>query len=149
MKKGDAFYELHSIASRMDDPSIFLSEIRLVSPKDSIARDAIAFRDQQPCDLPTSLRRCQLGDLEVDEAYIYPQTTATLSRRDVLQRVAALLGREGDLGSTSIRLKDGSSILAVPTSIQRGVLGVVQIVLHDTVSDTDRTVSADEVVGIQ
>jgi hypothetical protein len=148
MKKGDAFYILHSMIYRLDDSSLLLSEFKLVQPTDPIARDAIAFRDQLPPEVATSLRGCKLGELAIDEAYIYPQIVGTMSRQDVVQRVAALLSREATSGPTSITLKNGNSIQAVPTGIRRDVPGGVRIVLHDMVSDTDLTVSVDDVFAI-
>jgi hypothetical protein len=98
MEFSDAIYRISLSLDRIDRKATMgLHEHKLISPSDPIALDAITFRDQRLTDEPTILRGSQLGHLEVDEAFIDPKVVGTLSRQDVIQRVAALLGREGRL----------------------------------------------------
>jgi hypothetical protein len=46
---------------------------KVVGPHDPIARDLMAHRKGHPGGPPTSFRGSRLGDLAVEEAYIYPQ----------------------------------------------------------------------------
>jgi hypothetical protein len=46
--------------------------IKVINPHDSIARDMEAHRARRPAPIPTPFRGTRLGDLEVEEAYIYP-----------------------------------------------------------------------------
>lgn len=46
---------------------------KVIGPHDPIAADLVANRDGRPGGPPTSFRGSRLGDLAVEEAFIYPQ----------------------------------------------------------------------------
>lgn len=148
IKIGDAFHAVYLAQHRIGRSSIGLSDVRLVPPTNPVAAKAIKIRDRHRANLPTRIRARMLGDLPIEEAYIYPRTMGPMSRDEVVQTVAALMSRTGAFAPSSITLRDGSSLQAVPTSIQLGVPGELRIVLHDLEGNTDRTISADEVVSI-
>jgi hypothetical protein len=52
--------------------AIRLDEITVVGPSDPIYREFDAFLSRYPTRLSTRIRRTPLGDVYVDEAYVYP-----------------------------------------------------------------------------
>jgi hypothetical protein len=148
MTAGDAFIAVFEALNRIQSSTIDYSDVKHAKPTSPAAAKAIEVRDRHSAISPIRLRAKKLGDLPIEEAYIYPRTAGALSRDEVVQTVAALMSRSGAFVPPSITLRDGSSIQAVPTSIQLGVPGELRIVLHDLEGNTDRTISADEVVSI-
>jgi hypothetical protein len=45
-------------------------------------------------------------------------------------------------------LRDGTQFQAVPVGIKLNAPGAIQVVLHDLVASTNRSIPVDEVVGI-
>ena len=151
MNIGDAFHVINLVMVKIQRKAIGLSDIELVLPTEPIAAKAIELRDSRPHphNLPYWVYAPgTFSDLSIQTAYIYPRSIGQMSREQVIQAIAALMTRSGALSPSSIILRDGSSIEAVPTSIQRSVPGGLQIVLHDPARNMDRTVSADEVLSI-
>ena len=148
MTAGDAFMAVFEALNRIQSSTIDYSDVKHAKPTNPAAAKAIEIRDRHSAISPIRLRAKKLGDLPIEEAYIYPRTAGTLSRDEVVQTVAALMSRPGAFAPSSITLRDGSLLQAVPTSIQLGVPGELRIVLHDLEGNTDRTISADEVVSI-
>jgi hypothetical protein len=72
-----------------------------------------------------------------------------MTPNEVVQTVLGLMKRTGAVQPSVVKLRDGSSLRAIPHGIQGGVPGEMQIVLLDVVDNTDRMVSADDVVEIQ
>jgi hypothetical protein len=50
-------------------------EIKVIGPDDSIARDMEAHRSGRQTTIPTRFRGHELGDLAIEEAFIYPPMT--------------------------------------------------------------------------
>jgi hypothetical protein len=71
-KPGQAYPALYASLSKIANSSVQLSEIRLVNDADPIARDALMLRLQYPGMMPTSFPGKRLGDLALEEAYVYP-----------------------------------------------------------------------------
>jgi hypothetical protein len=69
---GAAYGQLYTHLSRVPDLSWGLSEVRLVTPTNPVAAAAIALRDQNPGLLPIRYHGPRLGEVAVEEAYIYP-----------------------------------------------------------------------------
>jgi hypothetical protein len=150
MNIGDAFHLINLAMGKIRRKAIGLSDIKLELPTEPIAAEAIELRQDHPRNLARWVYDgpSKFSDPSIQTAYIYPDAIGELSRDQVIQTVAALMSRAGALPPSSITLRDGSSFQAVPTSIHRNIPGELQIILHDPAGNTNRTVSADEVVSI-
>ncbi|HEY7424546.1 MAG TPA: hypothetical protein VH682_09985 [Gemmataceae bacterium] len=71
-KIGNAYGPLYACLSRISASSMILSEIKIVHASNPIAKDAIAVRDRHLGRFPIHYRGKQLGNLAIEEAYIYP-----------------------------------------------------------------------------
>ena len=145
---GGAYGAVYACLRRLPNPPFSLSEIKLVDAHNPIARDAIAVRDRASTRIPIRYRGKRLGNLSIDEAYIYPRS-GSMTPNEVAQTVLGLMKRTGAVQPSVVKLRDGSSLRAIPHGIQGGVPGEMQIVLLDVVNNTDLTVPADDVVEIQ
>src|SRR5208282_1669683 len=83
-KLGELYGMIFLELTKSPHTSVTLSELKLVHPSEPIARDAIALRDRNPARLPVRYRVKRLGDLAIEEAYIYPRT-GPMTRDEVLQ----------------------------------------------------------------
>ncbi len=148
-KIGQAYLPVYACLSRIPDPCISISDIKLVNSTNPIARDAIAVRDRYPGRIPSRFQGKRLGDLAIDEAYIYPAASAPMARIEVLQTVAGLMNRTGAVQPSIVTFRDGTSMNAIPVGIDMQHPGTVHVVLHDIAAGANRVVSADDVVNIQ
>jgi hypothetical protein len=146
---GDAYVPVYACLSRIPDSSIALSDIKLISPANPVARAAMVIRDRSAARIPIRFQGERLEKLAIEEAYIYPRVAGPMSRDEVLQTVIALMNRSGPLQSSKVTLHDGSVIQAVPVSIDMKSPGAVYISLRDAATGVDRMVSADDVANIQ
>ncbi|MGD0896911.1 MAG: hypothetical protein ABR915_03685 [Thermoguttaceae bacterium] len=147
-KLGSAYSTVYACLRRLPGASLSLSEIKLVHAQNPIARDAIAVRDRVSTRIPIRYQGKRLGNLPIEEAYIYPRSGA-MTPNEVVQTVLALMRRAGAVQPSVVSLRNGSSFHAVPHGIQGGLPGEVQIVLRDVASDTDRVIPAGDVMEIQ
>jgi len=148
-KIGEAYGILYLSLHRIPDSGISLLDIKLVHATNPIAVAAKAIRDRYPGRVAIRSRGTRLGKLSVDEVYIYPAVTGPMTPDEVMQTVLRLMNRTGPVQPSVVTLRDGSAIQAIPMGIQMRQPGGVQIVLLDIATNTDRPVSADDVVNIQ
>ncbi len=146
---GDAYRRVYSCLSRIADPCVALSETKLIHAMNPIAQDAIAVRDRYPGKMPTKYQGRRLGNLSIEEAYIYPPASGPMTRNEVLQTAVGLMNRAGIPQPSTFTLRDGSEIHAIPVSIDRQSSGTISIVLQDVVASKSQVVSADDVASIQ
>ncbi len=71
-----------------------------------------------------------------------------MTRTEVLQTITGLMNRTGILAPSLVRLRNGTQIQAVPVGIQMNSPGAIQIVFHDLVASTNRSIPVDDVIGI-
>jgi hypothetical protein len=71
-KPGQAYPALYASLSKIPNSSVQLSEIKLVNDANPIARDAIMLRRQYPGMMPNKFPGKCLGDVPIEEAYVYP-----------------------------------------------------------------------------
>src|SRR5256885_1932182 len=70
-KMGDAYRAVYTCLSRLQKSSISLSEIRLMHTSSPTIRDALDLRKRHRDEMLLRISGMQLGELAVDEAYIY------------------------------------------------------------------------------
>jgi hypothetical protein len=71
-KIGEAYIPVFDRLSRIPDPSFGISEVRLIPASSPIARAAVGVRDRFPGGTPARFHGKRLGNLSIEEAYIYP-----------------------------------------------------------------------------
>jgi hypothetical protein len=147
MSVGDAYRALYGALRRIPSTWITLSDLKIVDADNPVARAAIEVRDRLSARLPTRYKGERLGNLAIEEAYIYPRT-GVMTRSEVLQTVTGLMDRRGALAPALVTLRDGTQFQAVPVGIQGHIPGSIQVVFHDLVASTDRSIPVDDVVGI-
>ncbi|MBI1900867.1 MAG: hypothetical protein HYS13_07120 [Planctomycetia bacterium] len=146
---GSAYRRVYASLARLSKACVTFSEIKLISLTNTIARDAIAVRDRYPGRMATRFHGKQLGNLPIEEAYVYPRAVGPMTRNEVLQTVVGLMNRTGPLQPSIVTLYSGGAIKAIPVGVDMKSPGAVNIVLHDVVAGQDRVVSADDVANIQ
>lgn len=74
--KKPAYHRVNTIIREMQDEGLGMDpfEKKVIGPHDPIAKDMAANRSSRPTGPTTPFRGSRLGDLAVEEAYIYPPT---------------------------------------------------------------------------
>lgn len=147
MGLADAYRFVYGALRRLPDARIALSGIKLVDADNPIARSAIEARDRFPARLPIRYNGKKLGNMAIEEAYIYPHSGG-MTRAEVLQTITGLMNRTSILVPSLVKLRDGTQFQAVPVGIQGNTPGAIQVVFHDLEASTNRSVPVDDVVGI-
>jgi hypothetical protein len=52
--------------------SIAISDVKVIGENDPIAKDVLSIQDQQPGPMAVGSRQSRLGNVEIDEVYVYP-----------------------------------------------------------------------------
>jgi hypothetical protein len=149
---GNRYQQVYACWSRLNDHqfSFFsFSEIKIIPASNPIAQNAIAVRDRYAARIPTRYHGKSLGNLAIEEAYIYPQAIGRMTPDEVLQTVLALMKRTGAVQPSIVTLADGSTVQAIPTRIDTQTPGAFQITLMELSTGKNRVVSPDDVVNIQ
>ena len=73
--KRPAYHRVNAVILEMQREGFAMDPIekKVIGPHDPIAKDIVANRSSGPTGPPTPFRGSRLGDLAVDEAYIYPR----------------------------------------------------------------------------
>jgi hypothetical protein len=66
-KIGDAYRTLYACLSKIPDPAVSVSDVKLIQASDPIAKAAIAARDRQPGRLPVRFQGKPSGSLSIEE----------------------------------------------------------------------------------
>ena len=145
---GNAYRTVIVQVSQLHLPAIELTQIKVVDPATPIAAEAIALRDRHAARIPTRLGQGRLGGIAIEEAYVYPPMDRSLTRREVIQAVTAMLERPASL-SSSVTLRSGTTLHALPVGLQASPSGGVTVTLRDPTTGQTRDVPADEIAGFQ
>lgn len=144
----NAYRNVYVTLARLKIESFALSQIKLLDPNNPIAADVMALRNRYPARIPTRVGSGRLGAIAVEEAYIYPRIDQALTRNEVIQAVTTLMGRTGIISPSTVTLRDGSTILAIPVGVQLSN-NQVTVTLHEHATGHNRVVPADEIIAIQ
>lgn len=150
---GDSYLTVYRCLQRLPNTGIEMSTVKLVSDSNPIAREIAASRDRHPGGrLATRYGGNRLGNIAVEEAYIYPRITPGLTRDEVLDTVTALMKRNGPVRPSNVTLRDGTVIRGVPYALEMsrtpGQPGTLEVKILDDADGSTRTVPADEVTNI-
>lgn len=146
---GQAYQTLYGSLRKIPEISVSISEIKLIRHDDPAAKAAMAIRDRSPGRIPTQYVGESLGNLLIEEAYIYPKIVGPMTQVEVLQTITALMSRSGFVQPALVTLQDGSVMRAIPISVQVRSAGEIDIGLLDADTNVGRLVNAGEVVNIQ
>ena len=83
---GDAYRRVYTSLSKVPNCSISLSEIKLVNGTNPVARAAVSLRDGHAGTAPTRFHGERLGNLSVEEAYVYPPAEKWFRGLDDIKR---------------------------------------------------------------
>jgi hypothetical protein len=148
---GDALWRVYCCLRTIRGSCITPSDIKLIHRADQAATDAAAIRDRYAANRVITYRppEGRLGGLSTDEVCIYPRILGQLTPEQVMETVVALMNRPGVQQPSTVTLRGGREIRAIPYGIRVAAPGRVEIVLRDVDAGTDLPVVADDVMNIQ
>lgn len=150
-KIGDSYRTLYSCLSRISGPSLTISEVRLIHTTNPIAQNALAVRDRHAGRGPSHFHGKRLGNLSIDEAYIYPRAAGAMTPMEILQTAFAAANRpvgSGELPSR-ITLRDGSTVRGFLSGFQLRLPGPLTLDVLDSATNTNRKISVEDITSIQ
>jgi hypothetical protein len=115
---GDVYRRVYVCLRKIPEPRLSMLEIKLVHSSNSIARDAIAVRDRHSGREPVRFQGKRLGDLAIEEAYIYPATLKPMEviakgREEVLRYLEAdSQARSGQPGEYLLARDESGRLIA-------------------------------------
>lgn len=137
-KIGDAYRTVYACLRKIPDSSMGMSEVKLIQADNPIAKDAIAVRDRQAGRLPVRFQGKRLGNLSIEEAYIYPRVGGQMAPGDILQTLIGIANRPvaAPAHPSVIRLRDGTTVTALITGFNLQLPGGLTIQTVDPTSET-------------
>lgn len=145
-----AYRDAYGILREMQPSWLSFSEIKLVGPDNPLARDVVALRDRHTGRMPTRYRGTALGNLIIEEAYIYPSGSARMTPVELLQTLISMSNRPAGtiVRPSVITLRDGSSKEVIISGFQMQIPSGLTIQAIDPSSMTTSQISGEEVVSI-
>jgi hypothetical protein len=76
--KRAAYHRVNEVMRELEEEGLGMDPFahRVIGPTDPIAKDLVIQRPGRPGGPPTSFRGARLGDLAIEEAFIYPRPAA-------------------------------------------------------------------------
>jgi hypothetical protein len=147
-KRGQAHVAVFDSLRKLPGLAFSLSDIRMIPATSPTAIAAKALRDRRPGRRPIRVRGDRLLDIPAEEVYIYPSMKGPMTRDEVMEAVLGLMKRAGSVQPSTVTLRDGVAVHAIPIGMEVHTPNGVQITLLDVDTNTRRAVSADDVVNI-
>ena len=126
------------------------SKVKVIATTDPIAQAAIAIRDRYPGRMATRYRGDRLGPLAIEEAYIYPGTTAggVMTPNEVLLTVTGLMNRTGPVRPSIVTLADGTSFNGIPSGLNWLEGGSLKLTFTDVKTSQKRQLEVGEILSV-
>lgn len=151
-----AYRDLQASLQHLEAIPVSLSDITLIGREDPITREVANFLARHPGRLATRYGGKQLGNVTIEEAYIYPSSisdsraTGSMAQDQVLQELfRRFSGGPASLPPSRVVLRDGSSFEGVPFSIQSGSHRPVMVQFIAEGEFAPRILSIDEIAWIE
>jgi len=79
-----AYKRVHDVLNQIEPQWIGISNLKLIGARNPIAQDVVEFQSRYPARIPTVFRGTQLGNVGIEEAYIYePPRPRKRNRRGI------------------------------------------------------------------
>jgi hypothetical protein len=148
-----AYRDVYSTLQSMPDFSSFRSELKLIGAANPITRDVLEIRQRNATKLPARYHGPQVGNIAIEEAYVYPSITAgqhetPLAPPGVVDTVLRLMQRRGRLQPSTVTLRDGSSFQGIPVGLELKTGDVMEVKFVDADTNLPRATPASEIAGI-
>jgi hypothetical protein len=147
MSLADAYRVVYNVVRRIPNVRVSISDIKIVDADNPVAKHAVEIRDRHAARLSTRYKGKKLGDMDIEEAYIYP-STGGMTLSEVLQTVTGLMNRTGSLAPSLITLRDGTQFRAIPVGIQMNLPGPIDVEFRDLSGQSDRSIPVGDIVTI-
>jgi hypothetical protein len=149
-----AYRAVHAAHRKLRECSISSSEIKVISPSNPIAKDALELMARRPGAVIESGDRT-LGSVDVEHAYIYPERFFTfthanpMTAEDIGREMLRLMNRGRDiLHPSRIVLKDGTAFNGVPFALELGTQGAMVVRFIADGDPAPRVMPLEEIASI-
>jgi hypothetical protein len=148
-KRGNFPIKVYNHLQNIPNSSIDFGQVRLIADSEPIARAARALRDRSKQGRMAQCGEGQLGDLPIEEAYIYPSIILELTQDEVIQKVVELMHRTGPLAPSKVTMRDGSVFQGIPIGLEVSNAGGIAVAIQDATTKSKETILADSVSTIE
>ena len=146
---------VHAALQKLHEPGITSSEVKVISPKNPVARDVLAVMARHVGRVATRVNGQSLGALDVEQAYIYPihfcnlPAANLMTSEDIGRVILRIMNRlPGLIQPSRVELKDGTAFNGVPFSIQSGGQKAMEVQFIAEREIAPRVVRLDEIASI-
>jgi hypothetical protein len=83
-----AYRRVNAVIRQMEEEGLWIDpfEIKVIGPNNPTARDIVANRRDRPSRIPTRFQGARLGEVAVEEAFLYPPTAIPEETAGVSER---------------------------------------------------------------
>jgi hypothetical protein len=149
-----AYRTVYASLKKLGDPWIALSEIKLVGPENPITKSVLEILARHPRRSPIRFGGKSLGNLSVEEAYIYPPRIFVspggnrMTTNEVIQHVIQLMNRTGVVQASAVTLQDGTAFRGFPFGLELGN-NQMEVKFIDEATNRPRAIPAVDIACIQ
>ena len=150
-----AYRSVHRSLGSLQNSLISSSEIKVIGPKNPIAKDAVAIMARFTGRMATWFGGKSLGSMLVEQIYLYPRHIFTFTRanpmttEDINRKLIELMNRgPGVWQPHHVGLKDGTSFEGSPISLGIGPNRSVEVSFIEDGAAAPRVIRLDEIDSI-
>lgn len=151
-----AYRAVRASLEKLGEAWVSGSEIKVISPKNPIAREVLAVMARQRGRLATRFGGDTLGSTSLEQIYIYPPHFFTFTQadpmttEDVGRELFRLMNRgSGILQPSRVNLKDGTAFDGVPFALELGSQKTLEVRFMADREAAPRVVRLDEIASIR
>jgi hypothetical protein len=85
-KLGEAYRKVYASLKRLEQSWVTPSDLKLLNGTNPVAQDALRVRERYPGRIPTRLHGKRLGNISIEEAYIYPPAAKWFKGFDTIKQ---------------------------------------------------------------
>ncbi len=147
-----AYRSVHRSLGRLNNSWVSSSEIKVIGPRNPIAKDAIAVMARFAGRWATWYGGKSLGSMLVEQTYLYPSHIFTFSQanpmttEDISRKLIESMNRGGV--RHHVGLKDGTSFEGSPISLDIGPTRSVEVSFIEDGAAAPRVIRLDEIDSI-
>jgi len=149
-----AYRTVYEALKKLRDPWVSISDVKVIGPENPIAKSVLGILARRPGRLPMRLSGNSLGNLSVEETYIYPPHWFVspggkqMTTDEVIQHVIQLMNRTGAVQASAVTLRDGTAFRGIPFGLELGN-NQMEVKFVDEATNRPRVIPAADIAFVQ
>jgi hypothetical protein len=148
-----AYRMVHAALIKTDISDLSTDNIRLIGSSDALTRQLQSIHRLRPSTRGIVWAGARLGDIQIDDAYIYPQTLPpapggqSMTTDEVLRKVTELMNRTGIAQPAMVALRNNTSFQGIPFGVEKNN-DIIAVKFIETASGFVRSIPVADVASV-